>query len=86
MSRFLRLRIAAGASGGCGKGEIVQKRRVGAGCVLLGTTDRKSRCYGGDTGFGLLLTGALLAAETCEQRLFVIFGVWLGRLDPNLLQ
>src|ERR1700704_3590948 len=37
-------------------------------------------------GFGLLLTGALLAAETCEQRLFVIFGVWLGRLDPNLLQ
>ncbi len=52
----------------------------------LGQTDRKSRCYGGDTGFGLLLTGALLAAETCEQRLFVIFGVWLGRLDPNLLQ
>ena len=41
MSRFLRLRIAAGASGGCGKGEIVQKRRVGAGCVLLGTDRRR---------------------------------------------
>ena len=37
MSRFLSLRIEAGASGGCGKGEIVQKRRVGAGCVFLGT-------------------------------------------------
>ena len=37
MSRFLRLRIAAGASGGCGKGEIVQKRRVEAGCVFPGT-------------------------------------------------
>jgi len=37
MSRFLRLRIAAGASGGCGKGEIVQERRVGQGCVFLGT-------------------------------------------------
>ena len=37
MSRFLSLRIEAGASGGCGKGEIVQKRRVGQGCVFLGT-------------------------------------------------
>ena len=37
MSRFLSLRIAAGASGCCGKGEIVQERRVGQGCVFLGT-------------------------------------------------
>jgi hypothetical protein len=37
MSRFLSLRIEAGASGGCGKGEIVQECRVGQGCVFLGT-------------------------------------------------
>jgi len=47
MSRFLSLRIEAEASGGCGKGEIVQERRVGQGCVSWGQSDREPRCYVG---------------------------------------